>query len=330
MLQAALLGTANAPRILPYSPFARPLLPTEWAQLRQSGLAIHMTAPTNAAKIGAVPGEVSVSPSRGWLRNLTMPGGEESAYFFRGQPSRLQFFTNLLGRGPMSGQAQVNVAGEALPASTLFRPWDNTLIVPGGYKGPGTVTMPGEAAAPLPGGGVRGGPVEPVRRTGVGSGLLSGVGSLALMGLSMYGRSKKMERDVEETGYAPVGPSAYADENRLFQITRFLMGSVLEMATATDPVIDIPRHRAHVRSKLEGKAAGDRITFNWQAYGAGSFGRGVQDVPCIYEKQGDGSWQLISCEDPPALFQAPSLTRLLDPAVSDESIRSMLLDPPTL
>jgi hypothetical protein len=188
--------------------------------------------------------------------------------------------------------------------------------------------MPGEVAPPLPTGGARGGTVEPVRRTGMGSGLLSGVGSLALMGLSMYGRSVKMERDVEEKGYAPVGPSAYADENRLFQITRFLMGSGLEMATATDPVINIPRHRAYVRGKLEGKAAGERITFNWQAYGAGSFGSGVQDVPCVYEKQEDGSWKLISCEDPPALFQAPSLTRMLDPAVSDESVRSMLLEPP--
>jgi hypothetical protein len=79
-------------------------------------------------------------------------------------------------------------------------------------------------------------------------------------------------------------------------------GSGLEMATATDPVIDISRHRAHVRSKLEGKAVGERITFNWQAYGAGSFGRGVQDVPCVYEEQEGGSWKLISCEDPPAMF----------------------------
>ena len=329
LLQMALVGTANAPLILPHSPFARPLLPTEWAQLRQSGQAIHMTAPGNAAKIGATPGEVSISPSRGWLRNLTTPGGEESAYFFRGQPSRLQFFTNLLGRGPMTGQAQVSIAGEALPSSTLLRPWDNTLVVPGGYKGPGTVTMPGEIAPPLPIGGTRGAAIEPVRRTGVGSGMLSGVASLALMGLSMYGRCKKMESDLEETGYAPVGPSAYAHENRLFQITRFLMGSGLEMATATEPVIDIPRHRAHVRSKLESKTVGERITFNWQAYGAGSFGSGVQDVPCVYEKQEGGSWKLISCEDPPAMFQAPSLTRMLDPAVSDESVRSMLLDPPT-
>lgn len=131
-----------------YSPFARPPTAEEWAMLR-AGRALHYTPAQNLAGIGRPGGMVSLRPSPGIYRNLLTPNLEPSAYFFQGQPSGVQRVLNIFGRGSLGQQGLVIVEGADLPADTLYRPAERTIVVPRGYRGPGATVAPG-GQLPLP------------------------------------------------------------------------------------------------------------------------------------------------------------------------------------
>jgi hypothetical protein len=149
---AAAAGAVPTPSLAPqllgrFYPFLRALTPEESAMVAQRG-AVHLTPAANLPQIELPDGAVGLNPSTGY-RNLSDPASRRSTYFFTGEPTPAQFGTNLAGAGPREAFATILVQGNDLPPGTMFRPLDNVLAVPGGYRGPATVVQPGQ---PLPAG----------------------------------------------------------------------------------------------------------------------------------------------------------------------------------
>jgi hypothetical protein len=154
----AVPGPSISPQVLGrFYPFLRPMAPFERAMVAETG-AVHYTQAANLPDIAQPNGGVDLWPSTGY-RNLTDPGARQSSYFFGGEPSAGQYRTNLAGGPAKAEQAVIFVEGADLPPGTLFRPIDNVLSVPGGYRGPAQVVAPGQpvpsgngVALPVPGG----------------------------------------------------------------------------------------------------------------------------------------------------------------------------------
>lgn len=312
-------------------PFARTPTPGELAAIR-SGQALHYTPAGNLPGISPSEGVVQVRPSAGIYRNLLTPGFRPSSYFFLGQPTSLQQFLNIAGRGSLSEQGLVIVQGADLPPGTLFRPMDRVIVVPEGYHGPGAAVPP-RGQIPLPlrlptGGGTTPAPprttVTPRSGTPGTGGAALGLGLGVVSGLA---RQAAMQRQVETEGYAPVGPSAFAEEGLLMRLGRWLQDPFLGALTPASSRFNVTVWRANVRRRAAAVRPGGSLTVNWQ-FRSDPMAIFPNDVYVTYDKLPDGSWRARAPADAPRGFTTPDLNRIIDPNVSDQEVQNMLFSSP--
>jgi hypothetical protein len=272
-----------------FSPFARPPTEREWGMI-QGGRAVHYTAAENAPKIAGPNGTVIVKPSAGVFKNLTVPRAQESGYYFLGEPGSAAFSTNLAGRGSKESQAFVVVEGVDLPPTTLFRPLDQVIVVPGEYGGPGTVVPAGgkmPAASRLPTTVV---PKDgrPVSEPGIGK---VGGATVALAVVSGIVHQGAMDEQRQNEGYAPAGPAQGADHGTIWKIGRWLIDPFLDSQSPAATRFDVVAWRANARRTTSAKKVGDTVSFGWQIHKQGLLGQSIEDVEVLYEKLPDGTWR---------------------------------------
>ena len=272
------------------SPFARPPTAREWAMI-DSGRALHYTSAENAAKIAQTSGGLVIKPSPGLYRNLTVPYAEPSGYFFLGEPGSAKFTTNMAGRGGAETHAFAVVDGMDLPPNTLFRPLDEVLVVPGGYKGPGIMVRPG-GKLPAPGS------TSVVPRDAPGGRSVSEPGAGATAGAAIalsvvYGEAhaQNLEDQRKSEGYAPAGPAQSAGDSLFVKIGRWLIDPFLDEQSPAAARFDVKAWRAHVRQVCSAKKQGETATFNWQIHKHGMLGQSIEDVEVHYQKGSDGQWR---------------------------------------
>ncbi|MBP0634981.1 DUF4157 domain-containing protein [Cupriavidus sp. AcVe19-6a] len=147
----------------------------------------------------------------------------------------------------------------------------------------------------------------------------AGTFNIALFAAQTIGRQKKMARDLETKGYAPVGPLAYADQPWYVRLGSFLRGDFMERFGDVGPV-NMPVWRANVRGKANAKRPGETLVVSWQYKDPLDPLGFIQDVDVTYQKKQDGSWEVKSVEDKPDGFTPPSLDTILDPQVTDQGV----------
>ncbi len=304
----------------PLSPFGRPPSAREWAMIR-GGRALHYTSAENAAKIAQPGGTVILKPSPGVFKNLTAPGMKESGYFFLGEPGEAAHSLNLAGRGPKAEQAFIVVEGVDLPPGTVFRPLDETLIVPGTYEGPGTVVFPGgkmPAASKLPP------PVCPseantVPEPGLGK---TGGAVVALSIVSGIAHAQNVAEERDTKGYSPAGPVAAGDQGIVYKIGRWLIDPFLDTQSSAGSRFNVGAWRATIRRRAAEKKTGETLEINWQVHKQGLVMQEIDDVSISYEKLPNGSWR-PSRPMLDNIHKTPDLNTILGSA-SDAEVEMML------
>jgi hypothetical protein len=271
-------------------PFARTPTGAEAESIR-AGQVFHYTPTTNAPSIAQPGGNVLVTPSRGLYRNLSVPGAQESAYFFPNRPTAAQQGLNLFGSGPTNQQGEVIVNGASLPKGILLRPLDQTVVVPGGYKGPGAVVAPGEQL-PLPLPEIAGTTAEAVplaRPPGMGGAAAAGVGLGIAAGIAQQHR---IEEEVKATGYAPAGPSAY--HGVLDVLAHFFVDPSMRSMIPGESRFNLSTWRENVRQHAAAVPVGGTLSVSWQVHKPSLMG-GSQytghDVLVVYERVSAGEWR---------------------------------------
>ncbi|MGY2491945.1 eCIS core domain-containing protein [Cupriavidus sp. CP313] len=164
---------------------------------------------------------------------------------------------------------------------------------------------------------------SPQSKAGTYAGWGAGTFNVVMFAAQIIGRQKKMERDLETKGYAPVGPLAYADQPWYVRLGSFLRGDFMERAGDVGP-INMPVWRANVRDKANAKKPGETLVVSWQYKDPVDPLGFIQDVDVTYQKQQDGSWEVKSVEDKPEGFTPPSLNTILDPTVTDKGVETHL------
>ncbi|MFI6041860.1 hypothetical protein ACIA8C_09510 [Nocardia sp. NPDC051321] len=138
------------------------------------------------------------------------------------------------------------------------------------------------------------------------------------------GRANRQADQQQEEGYAPVGGAAYAAEPWYIRLGSFFRGDLFESSSTTPEPADVPVFRANLRKKADAKRVGETLDFNWQKPDRNSALPRTLNISVTYKKAPDGRWVVEAVGDAPSGFTPPDINRIIDPAVSDSAVDSML------
>ncbi|MET7900741.1 DUF4157 domain-containing protein [Streptomyces sp. NPDC005355] len=168
-------------------------------------------------------------------------------------------------------------------------------------------------------------PAAGLSRAGAAAGTAGGLLSVgAPLLYSWYLHPRAVEARREQEGYVPTGPTQFAEEGLLKRFGRQLLDPFLESSADPSSRLNVPTWRQKVREAAAAKGPGQTLEVNWQVQVPNPvFGTEMRDFRVIYSKQPDGSWRT---GPPPRDMPVapPDINRIIDPAVSDDSVRSML------
>jgi hypothetical protein len=159
---------------------------------------------------------------------------------------------------------------------------------------------------------------------GVPLGKVSTGVSLGLMGAGMYARNERREHQYKTEGYDPAGLAAHQSDSLAHRVGAFFRGDQAEMVTGAKGSLNMPVWRGNFRSTAGAKKPGETLTINWQYKDIRDSKSFLQDVPIVYQKLPDGSWQSMPVEAPPDGFRIPNLNKIVDPQVSDSEVLDMI------
>ncbi|OUL98517.1 eCIS core domain-containing protein [Variovorax sp. JS1663] len=177
--------------------------------------------------------------------------------------------------------------------------------------------VPPEGAPPRSGGGWG----------GVGSGLLSIFGPLAVGWIHQSAVRSRVREQAGTQGYVP--QDAPSGEGLLYDLGAWLIDPMrdAERAVPGRDRIDVRVWRARLRTAATSRRAGETMSIRWDI-GRCSFdelGRQRMDHrTVVYLKQADGSWRVQSGD----ARGTPSLQAVLSPDVPDAAISALIFDDP--
>jgi hypothetical protein len=163
----------------------------------------------------------------------------------------------------------------------------------------------------------------------------AGVGALktgALIALSiLHGRAviERMQKQVQETGFAPLGPTG----DKLYDLGAWFLDPTNEAGRSVpfSQRFHMATWRQTIRDAADKKAVGDTYKFPWETddgWDALREHRMTKTCYVYYRKGPNGYWYTIkgSCDEDE--FFPPDLNKVIDPNVSDEELRQYLELPP--
>ena len=158
-----------------------------------------------------------------------------------------------------------------------------------------------------------------------------GVGALktgALIALSiLHGRAvvERMQKQAQETGFAPVGPTG----NRLYDLGAWFLDPTNEAGRSVpfSQQFHMAKWRETVRDAADKKAVGETYKMPWETddgWDALHEHRKTKTCYVYYRKGPNGYWYTIkgSCSEDE--FFPPDLNKVIDPNVPDEELRQYL------
>lgn len=159
----------------------------------------------------------------------------------------------------------------------------------------------------------------------------TGVGALktgALIALSiLHGKAviERMQKQVQETGFAPVGPTG----NTLYDLGAWFLDPTNEAGRSVpfSQRFHMASWRQTIRDAADKKAVGDTYKMPWETddgWDALREHRKTKTCYVYYRKGPNGYWYTIkgSCNEDE--FFPPDLNKVIDPNVSDEELRQYL------
>jgi hypothetical protein len=286
---------------------------------------LHIVDNKSLARRGRVQSATAIDPERNLLQNIEdmiehverqSPSRESPNYLpMRQQVLRLlrQTRAALRSGSRIPGRVRLivgNAGGRSTGIGTRLQRLGVELV---DVNQP-VVPRPGTGRTPLRGGGLSGGSAA--------FGFALGVASAAA-------RGEAQARQRDTTGYAPVGPSAFAEEDFLSRAGRIVQDLDLGTQTPAEARFNVHVWRQRIRRHAARVPVGGTFTITWQWHHPHSllfFYQIVEDIEVRYERRQDGTWIAHPQRRVPG-FSVPDLGRILDASVSDDEIRWELLTP---
>lgn len=187
-----------------------------------------------------------------------------------------------------------------------------------------TPPVPAEPLPPVEEPGIAPGEVPPEGGPSGGGAALSFAAGL----FYQWAHQGAVEERRDTEGYAPVGPAEFADEGLLSRIGRWLADPFLDTQADLGSRLNVPVWRARIREAAATRPPGGTLEITYQVAVPSATGlpglQSIDDVPVTYTRQPDGRWTVTSSGTFPSGVTVPDLNAIVDPAVSDADVRTML------
>ncbi|ANZ28478.1 hypothetical protein A4U64_26670 (plasmid) [Rhodococcus sp. WB1] len=230
------------------------------------------------------------------------------------------------------------IQGESLPISPPPAPSSAAAAPSGTATGPGPVEKPAvttpETVAPVekptvttPEVGTRRPGLAGGRLKGIGSGVLSFFGPIAVGWIHQRAVQKRVKEQAASQGYVP--EDAPSGEGRLYDLGAWLIdpGRDAELSVPPSSRINVPVWRIRIRATAAAKGVGDTMSFGWDVGECrfDIFGRQVVNRhEVVYRKGADGRWTVKEGDSVGTL----DLNRVIDPTVPDSAIEAAIFADP--